>query len=105
MESGRKIQEMIESPQLSRRALISGSAALSAATSLPMPLWARGADLKAARKGFGVLEGEDIRLEIRHSHFTSGGRGGHAIAINGSIPGPMIRLRERQNVRLHVTNG
>jgi len=33
-----------------------------------------------------------------------GGRSGHAIAINGTVPGPLIRLKEGQNVRLSVTN-
>ncbi|KZX89130.1 copper-binding protein [Erythrobacter sp. HI0037] len=95
---------MIESPQLSRRRLITGSAALAAAASLPMPAWARGGDVSAAGKGFGTLTGEDIRLEIARSHFMADGRAGHAVAINGTIPGPMLRLREGQRARIHVTN-
>lgn len=94
---------MVDSLPLSRRKLIAGSAALTAA-SLPMPAWAKGADLGAARKGFGALHGEDIHLTIARSQFMAGGRIGHAVTVNGSIPGPMIRLREGQSVRLHVTN-
>ena len=57
-----------------------------------------------ARRGFGELSGEDIHLAIGDAHFTTGGRSGHAYAVNGTVPGPLIRLREGQNVRLHVTN-
>ncbi|UAB77498.1 copper resistance system multicopper oxidase [Erythrobacter sp. SCSIO 43205] len=89
---------------LSRRTLISSTAALAAASSLPMPAWARGGSMAHAQKGFGDLSGEDINLAIGDAHFATGGRSGHAFAVNGTVPGPLIRLREGQNVRLHVTN-
>lgn len=95
---------MSDSHSISRRRLIAGTAALAAAATLPMPAWARGANLAGAQKGFDTLTGEDIRLTLAPSHFTAGGRSAHAITVNGSIPGPLIRLREGQNVRLHVTN-
>ncbi len=87
---------------ISRRDLIRSTASLAAFASLPMPAWAQG--LPHARKGFDELSGEDIHLTIAESHFSTGARSGHAVAINGSIPGPLIRLREGQDVRLHVTN-
>ena len=37
--------------------------------------------------------------------FDLGGRRGHAITVNGVLPAPLIRLREGQNVRIHVENG
>ncbi|ALG61691.1 MULTISPECIES: copper resistance system multicopper oxidase [Citromicrobium] len=89
---------------LSRRHLIRSTVALAAASTLPMPAWARGASLSRAQNGFGELSGEDIELAIGDHHFMTGGRSGHAVAVNGSVPGPLIRLREGQNVRLHVTN-
>ncbi|MCT2559604.1 copper resistance system multicopper oxidase [Tsuneonella sp. YG55] len=95
---------MVDSPSVSRRSLIVSTAALAAATALPMPAWARGSSLASARKGFATLTGEDIRLTIARSHFMLGDRGGHAVTVNGSLPGPLIRLREGQTVRLHVTN-
>ena len=91
-------------PELSRRRLITSTAALAAATSLPMPAWAKGRSLKHAKQGFGALQGEDIELAIGDHHFSTGGRSGHAFAVNGTVPGPLIRLREGQDVRLHVTN-
>lgn len=92
-------------PHLSRRRLITSAAGLAAASALPMPAWAKGSPLSLAEKGFGELSGEDIHLTIADHHFATGGRHGHAVAINGTIPGPLIRLREGQDVRLHVTNG
>jgi len=91
-------------PSLSRRHLIRSTAALAAASALPMPAWARGASLTHARNGFGEVAGEDIALAIGNHHFTTGGRSGHAFAVNGTVPGPLVRLREGQTARLHVTN-
>ena len=91
-------------PNINRRSFISSTAGLAAAASLPMPAWAKGASLPQARNGFGEVSGEDIALEIADHHFMTGGRAGHAFAVNGTVPGPLIRLREGQNVRLHVTN-
>ena len=89
---------------ISRRNLITSTATMAAATSLPMPCWAKGRSMPQTHKGFGELSGEDIRLSIADHHFTTGGRSGHAYAVNGTVPGPLIRLKEGQDVRLHVTN-
>lgn len=91
-------------PQFTRRNLITSTAALAAATSLPMPAWARGQSMPHASKGFGEMSGDDINLSIGDAHFKAGGRSGHAFAVNGTVPGPLIRLREGQDARLHVTN-
>lgn len=92
------------SPVLSRRRLITSTAGLAAAASLPMPGWAKGKAMPHAKNGFGTVSGEDIALSIGDHHFSTGGRSGHAYAVNGTVPGPLIRLKEGQNVRLHVTN-
>ena len=89
---------------LSRRHLIKSTAALAAASALPMPAWATGQSLSHARKGFGEVSGKDIELAIGNHHFATGNRSGHAVAVNGTIPGPLVRLREGQQARLHVTN-
>ncbi len=79
--------------------LVGGAAALTPL----VPAWARSgsAGLNAASQ---TLSGEDIKLSIGHAPFRVGGRTGHACAVNGTVPGPIIRLREGQNVRLSVTN-
>ena len=90
-------------PPISRRHLLRG-AGLVGAAGLAVPAWAQGRSLTHARNGFGELSGDRIALEIAEHHFSTGARSGHAIAVNGSVPGPLIRLREGQNVRLDVTN-
>ncbi len=87
-----------------RRKFLAGSAALVGAAQMTIPAWARGESLTHAGKGSGTVSGEDIRLSIGRSHYSTGGRSGHAVTVNGTVPGPLVRLREGQNVRLHVTN-
>ncbi|MGB7404160.1 MAG: copper resistance system multicopper oxidase [Pacificimonas sp.] len=87
-----------------RRHFLAGATSLVAASALPIPAWAAGRSLDHARNGFGEVSGEDVRLAIGDHHFTTGGRSGHAVAVNGTVPGPLIRLREGQTARLHVTN-
>lgn len=67
------------------------------------PAWAQSGST-GLRADMPTLIGEDIRLRIAHDMFRVGGRTGHAITINGVLPAPLIRLREGQNVRLHVEN-
>ena len=43
-------------------------------------------------------------LVIARTPFGFGGRGGTAITINGTVPGPMLRFREGETVTLRVTN-
>ena len=71
-----------------------------------VPAWARGQDLlsSAARRGTDEVAGPNIDLTVARSAFSSGNRSGGAIAVNGSIPGPLLRLREGTTVRLNVHN-
>jgi CopA family copper-resistance protein len=99
---------------LSRRTLLGGigtGAALAA-----MPAWAQGHSVHSGHggshgrggpripAGFGELSGEVIDLTVGSGHRIVEGRRGPGIAVNGSVPGPLIRLREGQNVQLNVTN-
>src|SRR3546814_7999626 len=68
-----------------------------------IPAWARSGSPGLAPT-LPTLSGEDIHLKIANTHFTVGGRTGHAVTMNGVLPAPLIRLREGQNVRLHVEN-
>ncbi|MEB3416530.1 copper resistance system multicopper oxidase [Alteriqipengyuania sp. WL0013] len=94
---------MNRSAILSRRNFMLGSAGLAGA-GLAMPAWARGANMAEAGKGPGTVSGESIDLTIGRSTFRTGGRSGHAVTVNGTVPGPLVRLRQGQNVRLDVTN-
>ena len=51
-----------------------------------------------------TLTGTNIDLNISHAHLMVDGRAGHAVTINGTVPGPLLRLKEGQDVRLSVKN-
>ncbi|HKY80645.1 MAG TPA: copper resistance system multicopper oxidase [Sphingobium sp.] len=89
-------------PAIDRRSLIRGAASLAGTLALAraFPAWAQSgtAGLPAA------LSGEHIALTVGRSHFETGGRSAHAVTINGTLPAPLIRLKEGQTVRLAVTN-
>jgi len=97
----------MKNPQgmLNRRIFLARSAAVGGAALLaPMlPAWAQ-----SGTPGIGpdmpTLSGADINLTIGHSEFTVGGRTGHAVTVNGTLPSPLIRLREGDNFRVNVTN-
>ena len=51
-----------------------------------------------------ALEGTDIELRVAHRMLRIDGRDMHAIGLNDMVPGPLLRLREGQDVRLTVIN-
>ena len=56
------------------------------------------------RAGFDEVRGEVIDLAVRDGLRIIEGRRSIGRAVNGSVPGPLIRLREGQNVKFNVTN-
>ncbi|QKR98930.1 copper resistance system multicopper oxidase [Sphingomonas sp. CL5.1] len=86
---------------LDRRGLLRGSALLGAAAAFPA--WARPVSPGIVGP-LPSLSGEDIHLRIARRMLMVDGRESHAIGINGTVPAPLIRLREGQQVRLHVEN-
>jgi CopA family copper-resistance protein len=86
---------------LDRRTLIRGAAALSMVRAFPA--WAQSGSA-GLRPAPDMLSGDRIELTVGTSHFATGGRSAHAVTINGTLPAPLIRLREGQNVQLAVTN-
>ena len=94
--------------RLSRRGFV--RAAGAAAGLAAMPAWAQGHSLHRMngrapiRVGFDAVSGAVIDLSVGHGPRVVQGRKGHGIAVNGSVPGPLIRLKEGQDVRLNVTN-
>jgi len=93
---------------LTRRHLLAGAGAASALAALPA--WAQGHSVHRMRGGapirvgFDEVSGAVIDLAVGHGPRVVQGRKGHGIAVNGSVPGPLIRLRQGTNVRLNVTN-
>ena len=62
------------------------------------------ADTTANSGSQTALSGEIIDLTINEQLFILDGRSGMAMTINGTIPGPVIRLKEGQLATLRVTN-
>ncbi len=93
---------------LTRRHLLKRAAALGllAAGEQVLPGCAVRPSIPAAQPGTSatMLSGEVIDLLISERAFTLGGRTGTAMTINGTIPGPLIRLKEGTEVTLRVTN-
>lgn len=98
----------LSSPVMTRREFVvrTGSAALAGSLSLFRP--AAAVNSTTARAGeFDTLNasapgGVDLYLEERE--LLVGGKLGRAIAINGSIPGPVIRMKEGEEALLRVHN-
>ncbi|MES2337304.1 MAG: copper resistance system multicopper oxidase [Pseudomonadota bacterium] len=92
-------------PSIDRRGLLRGSMAVggTAALSAWYPAWAQPVSAGIVRP-LPTVSGDDITLRIAHQMMTIDGRESHAIGINGTVPAPLIRLREGQTVRLRVEN-
>ena len=92
---------------LTRRRFLSASAASVMAGYLVNPM-ARAAPAALPGAGrFGELNATNpggIDLSIERKTLLVGGKPGRAIAINGSIPGPVIRMREGREALIRVHN-
>lgn len=90
---------------IDRRALLKGVAFAGGGLALTplFPAWAETGTTGLAGSG-NTLGGETIALSIGHAPFSVGGKASHAYTINGTVPGPIIRLKEGQKVRIAVTN-
>ncbi len=87
-----------------RRQFLRQAGLASGGLALPwMPAWAQPVSAGIAAP-LPVLAGPEVELTVAHRMMTVDGRPSHAIAINGTVPAPLIRLREGQNARLKVIN-
>jgi CopA family copper-resistance protein len=98
-------------PDLTRRQLLRAAGALGATGALRplLPAWARSgahdASLRGATNtGIHELSGGRFDLEIGHTTVVIDGRRGNAVTIDGTVPGPLLRWREGEEVVLRVTN-
>lgn len=94
------MSKTIDRRQLLRGATLAGG---GLALSAYMPAWAQTGSAGLVRP-LPTVVGPDISLRIARQMMTIDGRDSHAIGINGTVPAPLVRLREGQNVRLSVTN-
>ena len=88
-----------------RRQLLRGASAIGGGVALStlLPGWAQSATPGAAPT-LPTLTGPNVDLRIGHSELKVDGRASHVVTINGTVPGPLLRFKEGQNVRLAVTN-
>ena len=98
-------------PILDRRKFLGASSAAAAAAAglvgfaATMPAWARAAaGGTLARKGSDVLSGEKMTMTVNDAVLQAGKRSGPAVTVNGTIPGPLVRLKEGQNLVVDLVN-
>ena len=102
---------MTKIQNISRRHFIGGAAGAAFVTglnmSLPLPALAKSTTASGAvdQQGIRHIETKNLyNLDIGYAPFTLNGRTGKASAINGTVPGPLVKLREGDKVRLNVKN-
>lgn len=88
-----------------RREILRGSALVGGSIALAsfFPAWAKPVSSGIAAP-LPTVSGEDIKLTIARQSMMIDGKAFRAIGVNGTVPAPLIRLREGQRVRLHVHN-
>ncbi|MCF7805996.1 MAG: copper resistance system multicopper oxidase [Candidatus Marinimicrobia bacterium] len=83
-----------------------GTAAVAGSLTMMNPLWAAGESAPKAGE-FGELDATSpggIDLYIDRKNLIIGGKPERAITINGSIPGPVIRMTEGKEALIRVHN-
>ncbi len=94
----------MRTPGLTRRNFIKGAGAglflAGVRLSWPLPAWAESLDT-----GINAVRPQTrYDLTIGYSPIRIDGQKGISTGINGSVPGPLVRLREGDDVVLNVTN-
>jgi CopA family copper-resistance protein len=90
--------------QMDRRLFLKAMGASAFATglnlALPLPAW--GNELS---KGIDEVEAKNLyNLTIDYSSLVIDGKKGRATTINGTVPGPLLRWKEGEHVRMNVKN-
>ena len=95
---------MLNKFALQRRDFLRVAALSGAGASLAgvMPAWAQA--VSPGLVPLPTVSGAEIALSIGRVAVRVDGKVSREIGINGTVPGPLIRLKEGQNVRLKVTN-
>jgi CopA family copper-resistance protein len=96
---------MLESLSVERRGFLctAGIAGAAAAFGKVMPAWAHSVSPGIVAP-LPTVSGSDIALSIGNVALRVDGKVSKAIGINGTVPGPLIRLKQGDDVRLRVTN-
>ena len=96
---------MFDKLALERRQFLRAAALGSAGAGLAsaMPAWAQPTSAGLVRP-LPTVSGTDIALTIGKVAVRVDGKVSRAVGINGTVPAPLVRLKEGQKVRLNVTN-
>ena len=96
---------MLDKLALERRQFLRAAALGGAGAGLVgvMPAWAQPTSAGLVRP-LATLSGTDIALSIGTVAVRVDGKVSRAVGINGTVPGPLVRLKEGEKVRLRVTN-
>ena len=87
---------------INRRHFLAGGAAAASAAAI-MPAWAQSLS-KGVAPPIPTVSGSDIALTIGNVAVRVDGKVSRAVGINGTVPGPLVRLKQGEKVRLRVTN-
>ncbi|SFI03616.1 copper resistance system multicopper oxidase [Modicisalibacter xianhensis] len=96
---------MPSAPLLSRRQLLQAASLLGLSTAAlgVRPTWAAPAGLANVYPQ-GLEDGPQVSLAVRREARQIAGKTAYPITLNGTSPGPLIRLREGQDASLKITN-
>jgi CopA family copper-resistance protein len=96
---------MFDKLALQRRDFLRAAAVGGAGAGLSglSPAWAQRLSAGIVRP-LPTVSGTDIALTIGKVAVRVDGKVGRAVGVNGTVPAPLIRLKEGQKVRLRVTN-
>jgi FtsP/CotA-like multicopper oxidase with cupredoxin domain len=91
----------LQTLDLDRRSLLKGAAIGGGALVLQpwLPAWAQ-----PVSAGLPTLSGEDIVLRVARDTIDIDGKPARAVSINGTVPAPLLRLKQGQKLRLTVEN-
>lgn len=102
----KRFDPYLERPGITRRRFLQGTAMMGLLGGLqglaPAYAWEKTGNLVAPKQTGGNADLFD--LQIGRTPLSIGGRPANPITVNGSIPGPLIRLREGRDAVLRVTN-
>jgi CopA family copper-resistance protein len=88
-----------------RRHFLQGSALMGLSSMLPaalLPAWARSAS--DGNTGLPKETATEFNLSVGRFPVRIDGRVGEAVGVNGTLPAPLIRFREGDEITLNVTN-
>ena len=96
---------MLDSLSIERRGFLRAASIIGTGTAFGkiLPAWAQSVS-NGITSALPTVSGSDIALSIGNVAVRVDGKVSKAMGINGTVPGPLIRLKEGQEVRLRVTN-